>query len=93
MNFIDLAGAEVWENELRERRAAGGDLHFHRPRPQVLEQWRRSGFLERLGPGHIHPDKRRAIAAMLPQLDRRRCAECRVRLYWECREDDPGAAI
>jgi SulP family sulfate permease len=93
MNFIDPAGAEVWETELRERRAMGGDLHFHRPRPQVLALWKRSGFVDRLGPGHIHPDKRSAIAAIYRQLDARRCATCTARIFWECQQDDPGAAI
>jgi SulP family sulfate permease len=93
MNFIDPAGAEVWETELRERRAMGGDLHFHRPRPQVLTLWQRSGFVDRLGPGHIHPDKRSAIAAIYRQLDARRCATCQARIFWECQQDDPGAAI
>lgn len=93
MNFIDLAGAEVWETELRERRAHGGDLYFHRPRPQVLELWRRSGFLDRLGPDHIFPDKRQAIATIHRRLDHERCARCQAKVFWECREDDPGAAI
>jgi SulP family sulfate permease len=93
MNFIDPAGAEVWEAELRERRARGGDLHFHRPRPQVLALWRRSGFLDRLGPGHIHPDKKSAIAAIYRQLDANRCSTCQARVFWECQHDDPGASI
>jgi SulP family sulfate permease len=93
MNFIDLAGAEVWEQELRERRARGGDLHFHRPRPQVVEFWRRSGFLERLGPGHIHPGKAQAIGAIYRRLDPERCARCTARIFRECQHEDPGAAI
>jgi SulP family sulfate permease len=93
MNFIDLAGAEVWETELRERRRLGGDLCFHRPRPQVLELWQRTGFLARLGAEHVFPDKRQAITAIHARLDRERCASCPVKLFWECREDDPGAAI
>src|SRR3546814_12898656 len=48
MNFIDHAGALVWEDELRKRRAAGGDLYFHRPRPEVMQMWRRLGFIDRL---------------------------------------------
>lgn len=93
MNFIDLAGADVWEAELRERRALGGDLYFHRPRPQVLALWQRSGFIDRLGADHIFPDKRQALAAIYCRLDRQRCARCQPRIFWECREDDPGAAI
>ncbi|PXW94021.1 SulP family sulfate permease [Sphaerotilus hippei] len=93
MNFLDLAGAEVWESELRERRARGGDLYFHRPRPQVLALWERSGFLARLGPDHVFPDKRIALRSIHRRLDRGRCARCEVRVFQECREDDPGAAI
>lgn len=93
MNSLDSAGAEVWERELRERRAMGGDLHFHRPRPQVVELWRRSGFLDLLGPGHIHADKRSALAAIHPRLDPAICARCPARVFWECQNDDPGAAI
>ncbi|MCW7539010.1 SulP family inorganic anion transporter [Aquabacterium sp. A7-Y] len=84
MNFIDVAGAEVWETELAKRRAAGGDLYFHRPRPPVVEMWERSGFIETLGRDHIFPDKRSAIAGIFEQLDPRVCAACRARVFWEC---------
>lgn len=93
MNSIDLAGLDVWEQELRERRALGGDLYFHRPRPQVLELWRRSGFLQRLGPDHIYPDKQRALADIHHRLDPAVCARCQVRLFRECQAEDPAAAI
>ena len=50
MNFIDLAGAELWEAELNARRAMGGDLYFHRPRPEVIQMWQTTGFTRLLGP-------------------------------------------
>jgi sulfate permease, SulP family len=84
MNFIDLAGAELWHSELAARRAMGGDLHFHRPRPQVLEMWERTGFIDALGPDHIHPDKRTAIARIFQTLDPQICRTCRARIFWEC---------
>jgi sulfate permease, SulP family len=84
MNFIDLAGAELWQSELVARRAMGGDLHFHRPRPQVLEMWERTGFIDALGPDHIHPDKRTAIARIFQTLDPQICRTCRARIFWEC---------
>jgi sulfate permease, SulP family len=49
MNFIDLAGAELWEAELSARRAMGGDLYFHRPRPEVIAMWKKTGFTRLLG--------------------------------------------
>jgi SulP family sulfate permease len=83
MNFIDLAGAELWRDELRARRAMGGDLYFHRPRPQVLEMWQRTGFLDELGADHVFPDKRTAIATIVPKLDPAICARCSVKLFFE----------
>ena len=84
MNFIDVAGADVWELELRERRAMGGDLYFHRPRPQVLELWRRTGFIDRLGADHIFPSKRAALAAIYPRMDPEVCERCTARVFEEC---------
>ncbi|MNT67841.1 STAS domain protein [compost metagenome] len=84
MNFIDLAGAQVWEDELAARRAMGGDLYFHRPRPEVLDMWRRTGFLDRLGADHIYPDKATALRSIYARLDRDICAGCQARIFWEC---------
>jgi SulP family sulfate permease len=83
MNFIDLAGAELWTQELRARRAMGGDLYFHRPRPPVLELWERTGFLDELGRDHVFPDKHTALATIVPKLDPAVCARCPVRLFHE----------
>ena len=92
MNFLDPAGLQVWDEELHARRAAGGDLYFHRPRPPVLELWQRAGFLDALGRDHVFPDKRSAIAAIVPRLDGTLCARCTVRLFEECARQ-PGAAL
>lgn len=84
MNFIDLAGAEMWESELSERRAAGGDLYFHRPRTQVLDTWAQTGFTDKLGPDHIFPTKRQALHTIIAQLSPEICAQCHVRIFEEC---------
>ena len=76
MNFIDAAGAALWEQERLRRLAVGGDLYFHRPRPEVLDLWRDSGFIDRLGADHLFADKRSAIAAIVPRLDGAICARC-----------------
>lgn len=89
MNFIDLAGAQVWDDELTARRAMGGDLYFHRPRPEVLDMWRRTGFLERLGADHIFPDKATALHTIYAKLDRDICAGCQAKIFWECQPEKP----
>ena len=92
MNTIDLAAADLWETERMRRAGFGGALYFHRPRPQVLALWQRTGFLQRLGPGHVFPDKHSAIAAIVPQLDGAVCARCTRRVFEECAWQ-PGAPI
>ena len=84
MNFIDLAGAELWEAELAARRAMGGDLYFHRPRPEVIRMWRKTGFTRLLGPEHQFPDKRTAISAIFGKLDYEICRHCTARIFEEC---------
>jgi SulP family sulfate permease len=84
MNFIDLPAADLWRSEMAARRAAGGDLYFHRPRPPVLELWQRVGYMQALGADHIFPTKRVAIATIFQRLDRGICARCSVRVFEEC---------
>lgn len=91
MNFIDLAGAQLWEAELNARRAMGGDLYFHRPRPEVIQMWQTTGFTRLLGPEHQFPDKRSAIATIFTRLDPAICRQCTARIFEECRSV-PGPA-
>ena len=91
MNFIDAAGAALWEDERRRRLLMGGGLYFHRPRPEVMAMWGAGGFVERLGAGHLFASKREAIAAIVPRLDSAICAGCRARIFEECAAQ-PGAA-
>lgn len=84
MNFIDLAGAELWEQERLSRKSMGGDLYFHRPRNDVIKMWRKTGFIERLGPDHIFLTKEQAIATIFSSLDHDICRGCRVRAFREC---------
>lgn len=92
MNFIDLSGAEVWDEELRARRAIGGDLYFHRPRTAVRQFWTRIGFDKRLGPGNIFTSKVEAIATIsTARLDRDICAACKLHVFGECTALHAGA--
>ena len=91
MTTIDLAGADVWEAERIRRVAMGGDLYFHRPRPPVVDLWRRSGFLGRLGADHVFDSKPAALAGIVARLDPDICAGCTARIFAEC-AGQPGAA-
>ncbi len=89
MNFIDLAGAELWEAELNARRAIGGDLYFHRPRPEVIQMWQTTGFTRLLGPEHQFGDKHSAIASIFTRLDPAICRSCTARIFTECQSVPP----
>jgi sulfate permease, SulP family len=91
MNFIDVAAADMWQAELAARRAAGGDLYFHRPRPPVLALWQRVGYTQALGAEHIFPTKRAAIATIFEHLDRNICARCTARVFEECATLPPAS--
>ncbi|MGA0532567.1 SulP family inorganic anion transporter [Hansschlegelia sp. KR7-227] len=84
MNFIDLAGADLWKMEGVRRRAENGDLYFHRPRAAVIELWGRTGFLKWLGTDRIFGSKAQAISAIYPRLDPKICETCTVRAFLEC---------
>ncbi|MCP5284720.1 MAG: SulP family inorganic anion transporter [Burkholderiaceae bacterium] len=84
MSAIDLAGADLWEAERVRRLALGGDLYFHRPRPQVMDMWRRSGFLDRLGADHIFARKPAALLTIVDRLDPEVCRQCHARIFVEC---------
>ena len=90
MNFIDLAGAELWETELKTRRAMGGNLYFHRPRPEVIQMWQKTGFTDLLAPEHQFADKANAIARIFKQPAPEVCRHCRARIFREC-QTAPGA--
>lgn len=84
MNYIDLAGEQLWRQELAARRAKGGDLYFHRPRPEVLAMWQATGFDQELGAANVFADKHSAIQRIVPILDERVCSQCTVRIFQEC---------
>ncbi len=84
MNFIDQAGARVWEQEDDVRRKMGGALYFHRPRARVVAVWERTGFLERLGKDRVFDSKHDALASIVPSLDPQICARCTARTFLEC---------
>ena len=86
MNFIDLPGAELWEQERQTRKQMGGDIYFHRPRHDVIKMWHKTGFIDRLGANHIFLTKEQAIATIFSGLDHNICRQCRMRAFRECEQ-------
>ncbi|GGK10541.1 SulP family inorganic anion transporter [Pseudomonas matsuisoli] len=84
MNFIDLAGNDLWRHEMQERRACGGDIFFHRPRTPVMQMFAQTGLLEKLGDGHIFSSKDQALRSIYEHLDINVCRTCTARVFKEC---------
>lgn len=74
----------LWDLERRRRIEMGGDLYRHRPRPELVLTWQKSGFITRVGEDHLFADKRSAIAAIVPRHDGPVCANGRLRVFEEC---------
>lgn len=84
MNFVDVSGAALLEEERARRRSAGGELYLHGLRPDATAALERSGFL---GGGEwrlAFARKRDALAAIVPQLEPKVCATCTARVFEEC---------
>lgn len=81
---IDLSGADVLIQAIREIRAAGGTFRIVALFPPLLLCLRRFHVLDELGDGAMHVSKGDAVAAAVPCLDPRICATCTRRIFTEC---------
>lgn len=93
INFVDVAGAELLANEAAARRRRGGALYFQNLRDEAQATMGSLVFAERLGAVVNFPRKSLALAAVVPRLDARICAGCKVRAFTECPPavaDGPG---
>ena len=51
INFVDIAGAELFANEAQRRRRMGGDLHFYRMKDSARHFLERGGYMDIIGKG------------------------------------------
>jgi len=92
INFVDVAGAELFANEAKRRRRLGGDLYFYRLKDEVLRLLERSGHVYDIGENRIFPVKERPLRAIYPKLDPAICRECKLRIFRECRTSLPDGS-
>jgi SulP family sulfate permease len=85
INFIDTVGAEVLARENRRRRAVGGGIYLHQMRDQARDLMRRAGIAAEIGEENFFASKGEAIASVFEKLDRNVCAQCRRRVFNECK--------
>jgi SulP family sulfate permease len=84
INFIDVAGAEMFAQEARRRRRSGGGLYFYRLKDEVRRLLKRGNYLHEIGEENVFPVKFRAVSAIYSKLDPAICRDCKVRIFREC---------
>lgn len=85
INFIDVSGSLVLEQEARRRRKLGRNLFLCRFNRDVVRFLRHGGFLKQIGENHLFVTEYQAIARIFKILDNSICRTCTARIFEECR--------
>jgi SulP family sulfate permease len=84
INFMDVAGAEMFLQESERRRRQGGGLYVVKVKDAVCRILKRGDYLKRFGAENVFMSKADAIGAIVDELDHDRCARCDKRIFMEC---------
>ena len=84
INFIDMAGSEMLEQEAKRIEELGGGLFFFNIKDSVFKYLLRSDAFEHIGEYHFFPSKKGAIQWVFSQLDEDQCITCPKRIFKEC---------
>ena len=84
INFIDIAGSEMLEQEAQRIEDLGGGLFFYHIKDGVFKHLLRSDAFEHIGKHHFFPSKKGAIQWVFTQLDEDQCIKCPKRILKEC---------
>ncbi len=87
VNFIDVAGAEILAQEAKALQEKGGGLYFCAMKGRVWQFMAYGGFIREIGAENFFDTKPEAIHRIYERLDRKICAECNTRIFYECQHD------
>jgi len=90
MNFVDLAGAHLLQQEARRRRALGGGLMLVALQPAARQMLERAGYIAEEGTERIVAHQGEALRRIYPLLDPAVCRDCTARVFEECQDALPG---
>ncbi|PWQ97534.1 SulP family inorganic anion transporter [Leucothrix arctica] len=86
VNFIDMTGAEMIEQESDRIQEKGGGLYFAELKPTVNNFIHRGHFDEHIGAQYFFEKKSEAIKKITTvALDHVKCQSCQFRVFDECR--------
>ncbi|MBK8761055.1 MAG: sulfate permease [Sulfuritalea sp.] len=84
MNFIDVAGAEMFAQEARRRKRLGGGLYFYRMKDEAWRLLRQGNYVHEIGEGAFFPLKSKPTEALYWTLDPEVCRHCKSRIFAAC---------
>ncbi|SDG77671.1 sulfate permease, SulP family [Vibrio xiamenensis] len=84
INFIDLAGAQMLEQEAQRLESAGGYLAIIALKHAVIDELKDSGYLDKIGEARLFATPQAAIAMLLRVVDKQRCNPCHQKAFAEC---------
>jgi SulP family sulfate permease len=84
INFIDVAGAELLEQESKNYRRQGGALYFYQIKEAACQALHKGKYILELGDENMFDSKTEAITEIFSQLDKDICASCDKRIFREC---------
>ncbi|TKB10404.1 SulP family inorganic anion transporter [Desulforhopalus sp. IMCC35007] len=92
INFIDMAGAELLLQLVKEREAAGGHLYFYDMKEGICNHFKFLQYLLDIGTDNIFVSKTEAISEIFTRLDRSICNNCSSKIFLECSSTAVGSA-
>jgi len=84
VNFIDLAGCEMLNQEARRLRVNGRVLYLCSLHGEARDIMHRGGCIQSVGEENVFVSKVEALKRIVPRLDPERCLVCRLRIFREC---------
>lgn len=85
VNFVDLSGAEMLEQEAERLQDEGGGLYFAELKPKVHAFLKHNEVIHNIGEAYFFPEKKEAIHKITTiALNNERCHNCSVRVFDEC---------
>ena len=90
ISLIDMAGAELFEQQAKLWKQQGGKLYFCALRLQVRNFLERGGYKEAIGEDAFFETKEEAISAIYTLLNEDKCAVCEQRIFLECNKAKEG---
>ena len=84
INLIDMTGAELLLELVRELKNKGGNLYLYDVKEGVCDHFKFYEYLLEIGAENIFESKAEAIAGIFKLLDFEICRYCRARIFEEC---------